>query len=387
MTRADYPPTSPGRPRTSSAPDMRRPPAGCTSSSSSTPSTVASPSPEPATHELARPAAALPATCRPRRSLRRQRPHRPARPSPGRPASRATSPAMAGRRAPGARARSPVGSDRGVRPRAAAAASAWRRPPAGAVPRPPRRSSGQVRVQAGRRLVRQPSSSSGADLVPVRGTSRPRRSAPCRARRPSASASRRSRRRRRGSWRGSASAPRWRGSSEGCRFRAPSGSVEQRRRHDLAVVGEDEQVGRERQDLGDRVRRTQAPGAQDGRDPDARCLLVDGGRRQPRPRPPGRGGAVTTPTRSTAGRTASRRRIGRPNPPVPRKTVRARLRGRHVRRAPAPLRRSPRTPRRRRPGRPGSARPSSRDSRCRACPRGGRARAGARATGGPCRPA
>ena len=106
------------------------------------------------------------------------------------------------------------------------------------------------------------------------------------------------------------------------------------------------------------------------------CWTGDGSSRSLRPG--GRGGAVMTPTRSAAGaRRAVAARDGEPagaqedGPdaiPARRPAV---MRARSSRLEP------PRPRRRRRRGPRRSARPSSRGSRCRACPGGGRARAGA----------
>ena len=147
-------------------------------------------------------------------------------------------------------------------------------------------------------------------------------------------ASPRSQDRRRGSRPGSGVAPRCRGSSDGCRFSAPWGTSSSVGRHDLAVVGEDDELRLELEDRRDRRRVTEPLGRQDRVEAE-----LAGGR--PRSgsactscaRPTGLGGAVTTPTRSTSGcvdqslqdRVAERRRC-------PRKTVRTRPgRRRHAR--------------------------------------------------------
>ena len=114
-----------------------------------------------------------------------------------------------------------------------------------------------------------------------------------------------------------------------------------------------------------------------GLTPSAVDANVMGVRAGSRLRPAGRGGTVTTPTSSIEGSAANARNAGRPNPPLPMKTVRTR--GPSARRLVTRGRSSPRGRRRRPrcPRRPPSVRPSTRGSRCRACRRGGRARAGA----------
>ena len=115
------------RPRRNSAPPIRRPPAGWTSSSTSRPSVVASAG-SPSTHDD------------PPRLVRRSPtdgPTRARRPA-GRPPCRGGSPATAGTPGPGARARSPIGADRAGRPRGGGAGSASPTPrPAGRAGRVP----------------------------------------------------------------------------------------------------------------------------------------------------------------------------------------------------------------------------------------------------------
>ena len=154
--------------------------------------------------------------------------------------------------------------------------------------------------------------------------------------------------------------------------------LEESRGHDPPVVGQDDQGRIERQDIGDRRRgRAGAPASGRSRSRERSAASAIGVRAGSSPRPAGRDGAVTTPTRSTRGSAARARSDGRPNPPLPMKTVRTREPP--ARRPVTRGRSSPRGPRRRPrcPRRPPSARPSSRDSRCTACRRGDRARAGA----------
>ena len=177
-------------------------------------------------------------------------------------------------------------------------------------------------------------------------------------------------------------APRWRGSSDGWRLSAPCAQVEQRRpgRSGRSRRGRGA-PGSSARTCGDRRRR--------------RAAALGSGRRRRRARrppsaigvairccfrPAGRGGAVTTPTSSTSGwRVEAPQALGTPNAPLPRKTVRTRTPP-----SPGPVRSREGARRladlgvvlvRRR--RRGSARPSTRGSRCTACRRGGRARAGA----------
>ena len=163
----------------------------------------------------------------------------------------------------------------------------------------------------------------------------------------------------------------------------PVRQVEQRGRDDLAVVGEHHERRSQGQDGRQRIGRAQPFGGQDreamrgcGRD-------LDLGRG--RWRGPGRPAAPERSPRPPVRCRDDRRVVpsdGRPNPPLPRKTVRTRepparpsvTRGRSSPRGP---RRRPRCPRR-----PPSAHPSTRGSRCRACRRGGRARAATPARAG-----
>ena len=86
---------------------------------------------------------------------------------------------------------------------------------------------------------------------------------------------------------------------------------EQGRRDDLAVVGEDDEVRLERQDLVDRRRITQFGGGQDRSGPELSRLSAPAAwRRMPASDLPAGAGAVTTPTSSTAGSCASARRAG-----------------------------------------------------------------------------
>ena len=175
-------------------------------------------------------------------------------------------------------------------------------------------------------------------------------------------------------------APRWRGRSDGWRFSAPW-------RGSSSAAGRSGRSRRApaRSGVERRARSRCASGvAQPRRASGRRIAELVGGRRGRASRssswrrPAGRGGAVTTPTRSidrvrgqraagSAGRT--RRCRGRPSGREP-----------PARPSVTPGRSPPRGPQlvlvaRRRPA---SARPSSRGSRCTACRRGGRARAAAR---------
>ncbi len=83
-------------------------------------------------------------------------------------------------------------------------------------------------------------------------------------------------------------APRQRGRSEPCTLTPPcGGTVEQRRRDDLAIGGHNQHVGCKRHHLGDALRCADALGAQDGQAELGRRLR-DGARR----RPAARAGAV-----------------------------------------------------------------------------------------------
>ena len=177
---------------------------------------------------------------------------------------------------------------------------------------------------------------------------------------------------------GSGVAPRWRGSSDGWTLRMPcAGRSRSRRGHDLAVVGEHDERRVEGRDLGDRLGARSRSGVQDGT-PSSAARAATGVDVERRGRPDGRAGAVTTPTSSMSGmarqaledRHGERRRCrGRRSAPASRRLARPVTPGRSSPRGP---RRRPRSRRR-----PAGARPSSRGSRCRACRRGGRARAGA----------
>ena len=118
--------------------------------------------------------------------------------------------------------------------------------------------------------------------------------------------------------------------------------------HELAVVGEHEQVGRQPSDRVDGLRASQAlgrQGRQSQRSPAVRCTGV--GVTVP-PRPSGRAGALTTVTTSTEGASTSASRMGTAKAPLPKKTARRRTVTRAVSRAPRPRRRRPAGP-----GRPG----------------------------------
>ena len=155
-------------------------------------------------------------------------------------------------------------SDRGGRPRGAAVGSASRprsvcgRPRSSPPSHGPRLASSRSAATRSRSRLELRGGLGAVERDPRPG----RRSGPCRARRPCASASPRSRRRRPGSSPGSGVAPRCRGSSDGWRLRAPCVGVQQLGGDDLAVVGEDEQLGLEREDVGDRLpARAGAPGS------------------------------------------------------------------------------------------------------------------------------
>ena len=102
-----------GRPRARSAPRIRSPPAGWTSTSSSRPSAVTSASSPPGEHQVARRRAR-----RPRRSPTTAQPSTRRRPS----ARSRNVPGHGRRPGPGARARRPAAPGRGARPRAGTAA-------------------------------------------------------------------------------------------------------------------------------------------------------------------------------------------------------------------------------------------------------------------------
>ena len=155
---------------------------------------------------------------------------------------------------------------------------------------------------------------------------------------------------------------------------------------DLAVVGEDPEARSERGIVGDRrPARADAAGSASGSSP-PRGRGDRGRRGACAPTGPvGRGDDARRAPRSWSPR--QRSRMGTANAPLPRKTVRRSRAGRDparrsregARRLADPRRR----PRRRRRARRRSARPSSRGSRCTACRRGGRARAGARGRAAP----
>ena len=257
------------------------------------------------------------------------------------------------------------------------------------------RSRRPARARASGRAARRPRSRGGprgrAPSRPRRGPSAPgRRSARCRGRRPSGSGSPRSRVSPARIALGIGVAPRWRGRSDGWRFSAPCAQVEQLAGHDLAVVGEHDEVRIEPEDVGDRGRVAQPLRRLDV-EARARAAWVSTGVGVSIPRrPTGRGGAVTTATsvdrrvgraagRASAGRTGRcrGRRSGRAREPGRRSssaaaTIGSRGPGRRPGHASAfaalsvPTCSSPRPRRRRRRRsrrRAGSARPSSRDSR------------------------
>ena len=220
----------------------------------------------------------------------------------------------------------PAARDRAGRPRAGAAASASRpRPAAGAASMLTRAATARASARAApRRRRRAASSSSGAVSVPSRAirvawatigpVSSPssiRISVTPVSGSPARIAA------------GIGVAPRWRGSSDGCRLSAPCGRSEQRRRHDLAVVGEDDEPGsRPRTSAIASGSRSRA-GVRIGVDAESLGGVArSASRSAPCCRPAGRGGAVTTPTSSIVGMTGERPRVGTPNPPLPRKTVR-----------------------------------------------------------------
>ena len=216
--------------------------------------------------------------------------------------SPATSRAMAGRRGPAAPAR-PRAASTSRRPSSRRERPGQRRALVrlglAAARAPARYGSSHVTRRSAARSARS-ASSSGAVSVPGSGTTRwPPRSDPCRGPRPCASASRRCRCRPRGSSPGSASRRGAAGSSDGWRLSAPWREVEERRRHELPVVGEDREARLEREDLGDRLGRPEARRDED-RDRRGRRPRATRRRREaPGDGPRGRAGAVTTPTSST----------------------------------------------------------------------------------------
>ena len=306
----------------------------------------------------------------PRSTTRRRSARRPCR---------RTSPATADRPGPGVRARRPAARDPAGRPRGVSrrvrlapstGCSLWRdlapQPGSEGVGQKVCRDLGQPRLEVRRRFVpRQRLTPAGDDRARVESLVHAHQAD---SRLGVAGEDRRRDRRRPAM----ARKERW------VQVERPVREVQQRRRDKLAVVGQDGESGSEPEHRGDRLGRAQPLQGQDRRD-------VRGCGRQPRSRvgvstwrrPASRGGAVTTPTSSTSGCSARRRRAGIPNAPLPRKTVRTREPP--ARPSVTPGRSSPRGPPRRPRSkhRPPSARPSTRDSRCTACRQGGRARAGA----------
>ena len=231
---------------------------------------------------------------------------------------------MAGRPGPGARGSLPGGPDRAVRPRAGAAASASHprragesrraRPAATArailrdEPRPVARGA---RLELRRRLVaRQRPALDRDDRARVETRVHPhQRDAGLGV----AGQDRRRDRRR---------APVARQERGVDVQRRRSGRSRSSARHELAVVGEDDQLRLEGADRRDRLRAAQIRRRSGRRrTPSSRARAAIGVRRRTcRRGPAGRSGAVTTPTSSTSGEPASRRRrIGTANPPLPRK--------------------------------------------------------------------
>ena len=131
------------------------------------------------------------------------------------------------------------------------------------------------------------------------------------------------------------------GQQGGMQIQGASGRHGQDRRwHELAVVGEHEQVGRQPSDGLDGLGRRRRSGVRVGspRISARRCTGV--GVRVP-PRPTGRAGAVTTVTTSTEGASTSASKVGTAKAPLPKKTARRRTVTRAVSPAPRPRRRRP----------------------------------------------